>query len=43
VSNTGFSQAEFESWQRALKEQGRPQVSRRTVKDTYARMVKANA
>jgi hypothetical protein len=42
VSNAGFTEAEFESWQRALKEQGRPQVSRRVAKDAYERLVKAN-
>ncbi|KAL4425311.1 hypothetical protein ABPG75_009327 [Micractinium tetrahymenae] len=42
VSNTGFSELEFESWQRALKEQHRPQVSRRQAQETYERLVKAN-
>ena len=42
VSNAGFTEAEFESWQRALKEQGRPQVSRRVATDAYERLVKAN-
>jgi hypothetical protein len=43
VSNHSFSEHEFESWQAALKDQGRPQLSRRAVKEVHDRMVKANS
>ncbi|KAL4418793.1 hypothetical protein ABPG77_010202, partial [Micractinium sp. CCAP 211/92] len=33
---------EFESWQRVLKEQRRPQISRRQAQETHDRLVKAN-
>lgn len=42
ISNSGFSEAEFESWQRSLKEQGRPQISRRQAKEVHERLVKAH-
>lgn len=42
VSNSGITDSEFESWQRALKEQHRPQVSRRQAQETYERLLKAN-
>lgn len=42
VSNASFTEPEFESWQRALREQHRPQVSRRQAQETHERLVKAN-
>ncbi|KAI7843494.1 hypothetical protein COHA_002737, partial [Chlorella ohadii] len=41
VSNTGFTDQEFDSWQRSLKDAGRPQVSRRVVRDVHDRLTKA--
>ncbi|PRW33968.1 RNA polymerase-associated RTF1-like protein [Chlorella sorokiniana] len=41
VSNTGFSDQEFDSWQRSLKDAGRPQVSRRVARDVLGRLDKA--
>ena len=41
VSNTPFTEQEFDSWQRACRDAKRRQVSRRDVADTRERLLKA--